>query len=152
MVHVPTLGILLWRTEGRRAGFQMPYLGNREATNMGREVLLDNAGYYRDFFDGRCCGFYMPSLGFSRFFFSFCLVRITETEKYSFPSKGSKERQQLEDLLRKYGKLQEVVQLDTTALHERIQGREWEPEVIKAVEKYVELEMKKRLWLSKMKE
>jgi len=79
-------------------------------------------------------------------------VRITESERYCFPSKNSKERQRLEDLLQKYGKLTEVSQLDTTALGEIIQGGEWDPEVLKALEKYVQIEKKKRLYLSKAKD
>jgi hypothetical protein len=79
-------------------------------------------------------------------------VRITESERYCFPSKNSKERQRLEDVLRKHGKLMEVSQLDTAALGEIIQGGEWDPEVLKALEKYVQIEKKKRLYLSKAKD
>ena len=43
-------------------------------------------------------------------------VRITESERLCFPSKNSKERKKLEEVLIKYGKLEEVSQLDTTAL------------------------------------
>jgi putative RecB family exonuclease len=79
-------------------------------------------------------------------------VRITESERYCFPCKNSKERQRLEDLLRNYGRLAEVSQLDTTALSEIMQGKAWDPEVLKAVEKYMEIERKKRLYLSKLKD
>jgi putative RecB family exonuclease len=79
-------------------------------------------------------------------------VRVTESERYCFPSKNSKERQRLEDLLRNYGKLAEVSQLDTTALGEILQGKAWDPEVLKAVAKYVEIERKNRLYLSKVKD
>ena len=79
-------------------------------------------------------------------------VKITESERYSFPSKNSKEREQLEEILRKYGKLEEVSQLDTTALGEIIKEKQWEPKVLEALKKYVELEKKKRLYLSKMKD
>ena len=79
-------------------------------------------------------------------------IRITETERFCFPAKGSKERQKLEELLRKYGKIQEVLQLDIAALGERIQEKAWGPEVLDALQKYIELERKKRLYLSKMKE
>jgi hypothetical protein len=64
----------------------------------------------------------------------------------------SKERERLEEVLRKYGMLEEVSQLDTAALGEIIQEKQWEPEVLKAVTKYVELEKKKRLYMSTMKE
>jgi putative RecB family exonuclease len=79
-------------------------------------------------------------------------VRVTDSEKYSFPSKNSKEREQLEKLLQKYGRLKDVSQLDTSALGKIIQEKEWEPEVLEALHKYIELERKKRFYLSKIKE
>ncbi len=79
-------------------------------------------------------------------------VRITESERLCFPSKNSKERERLEEVLRKYGKLEEVSQLDTTALGEIIKEKQWDAEVLKALKEYVELEKKKRLYLSKMKD
>jgi len=77
-------------------------------------------------------------------------VRITESERLCFPSKNSKERARLEEVLKKYRKLEEVSQLDTTALGEIIQEKEWDTDVLKALEKYVEIEKKKRIYLSKM--
>jgi putative RecB family exonuclease len=79
-------------------------------------------------------------------------IKITETERYCFPGKNSKEREQLEKILKEFGKLEKVSQLDTTALGEIIKQKQWEPKVLDALEKYVELEKKKRLYLSKMKE
>ena len=79
-------------------------------------------------------------------------VKITESERYSFPSKNSKEREELEQILEKYGKLQEVQQLDTAVLGKIIQEKQWDPEVLKVLKKYVELETAKRLYLSRMKE
>ena len=67
-------------------------------------------------------------------------VRITESERLCFLSKYSKEREQLEGILRKYGKFDDVSQLDTTALGEMINDKQWEPEVLKALKKYVEWE------------
>ena len=77
-------------------------------------------------------------------------VKITESERLCFPSKNSKERSRLEEILKKYGKWEEVNQLDTTALGEIIKEKHWEPKVLEALKKYVELEKKKRLYLSKM--
>jgi hypothetical protein len=79
-------------------------------------------------------------------------VRVSESEKYSFPSKNSKEREQLETVLQKYGRLQEVSQLDTAALGKVLQEKQWEPEVLEALHKYIEIERKKRFYLSKIKE
>jgi len=79
-------------------------------------------------------------------------VRITDAEKYSFPSKNSKEREQLEKVLQKHGKLQDVSQLDTVALGKILQENQWEPELLKAVQKYIEVERKKRFYLSTIKD
>ena len=79
-------------------------------------------------------------------------VRITDAEKYSFPSKNSKEREQLEKVLQKYGKLQDVSQLDTVLLGKVLQEKQWEPELLKAVQKYIEVERKKRFYLSTIKD
>jgi putative RecB family exonuclease len=77
-------------------------------------------------------------------------VRITESEKYMFPSKNSRDRDSLEKILLKYGKLQEVQQLDTAALGKVISEEEWEPEVLRAVQEYIEVDRKKRLYISKL--
>jgi hypothetical protein len=79
-------------------------------------------------------------------------VRVSESEKYSFPSKNSKEREQLEKVLQKYGRLQDVSQLDTSALGKVLQEKQWELEVLQALHKYIEVERKKRFYLSKIKE
>jgi putative RecB family exonuclease len=79
-------------------------------------------------------------------------VKITECERLCFPSKNSKEREQLEQILQKYGKLQQVQQLDTTALGKILLEKQWEKEVIEALKKYVGLDKSKRLYLSKLKE
>lgn len=79
-------------------------------------------------------------------------VRITDSEKYLFPSKNSTQREQLEEVLRSFGKLQLVSQLDTAALGRILQEKEWEPTVLKAVWDHVEVERKKRLYLSKRKD
>lgn len=79
-------------------------------------------------------------------------VRITENERYVFPGKGSTQREKLKEVLRKYGKLDEVSQLDTNALGKIIQENEWEKELLDTLKNYVELEKSKRLYLSKMKE
>ena len=79
-------------------------------------------------------------------------VKITESERLCFPSKNSKEREGLVEILKKYGKWEEVNQLDTTALGEIIKEKDWEPNVLDALKKYIELEKKKRLYVSKTKE
>lgn len=79
-------------------------------------------------------------------------VRVTDSEKYSFPSKNSKEREELEKVLQKYRRLQDVSQLDTSALGKVLQEKQWEPEVLEALQKYIDVERKKRFYLSKIKE
>ena len=79
-------------------------------------------------------------------------LRVTDSEKYSFPSKNSAEREQLEKVLQKYGRLEEVSQLDTTALCKVLQEKQWEPEVLESLHTFIEVEHKKRFYLSKIKE
>ena len=79
-------------------------------------------------------------------------VRITTSMRYLFPSKNSKERERLEQLLNKYGKWQDVVQLDMPALAKIILERQWEKPLLDALAEYLELEQSKRLYLSKLKE
>ncbi len=79
-------------------------------------------------------------------------VRITESERLCFPSKNSKQRKELEEVLLKYGKLEDVQQLDTTALGKIVQEKKWEIEVLNALKEYIELERSKRLYLSKNKD
>jgi putative RecB family exonuclease len=79
-------------------------------------------------------------------------VRITQSERYVFPSKSSTERNQLETLLRKYGKLEAVQQLDTAMLGRILQEKQWDPQVLELTQKYVQVERKKRLYLSKRKD
>jgi putative RecB family exonuclease len=77
-------------------------------------------------------------------------VRITINKRYSFPSKNSMDRKELEQLLKKFKKWDEVVQIDTSALSKILQEKTWEKELINVVEKYTEIECSKRLYLSKI--
>ena len=78
-------------------------------------------------------------------------VRIKESERYSFPSKHTKRREELVDLLKERGKWNDVVQLDTAALNKIIQEKQWDSELLDVLEEYVKLEQSKRLYLSKIK-
>jgi putative RecB family exonuclease len=79
-------------------------------------------------------------------------VRVTDTERYSFPGKNTKEREQLEQLLKQHGKLHEVSQLDTSALGKILQEKQWEQELLEALQNFIAVEHKKRLYLGKIKE
>jgi hypothetical protein len=78
-------------------------------------------------------------------------VRIKETEQNKFPTKHSKERERLVQLLKDNGKWDDVVQLDTAALNKIIQEKQWDSELLDVLEEYVKLEKSKRLYLSKIK-
>jgi len=77
-------------------------------------------------------------------------VRITINERYCFPLKHSKERAELERLLKKYGKWDDVVQIDTSVIGKIIQEKTWNSELLKTLKKYVVIERSKRLYLSKI--
>ena len=78
-------------------------------------------------------------------------VRIKEIEQSKFPSKHSKERERLIQLLKDRGKWDDVVQLDTSALNKIIQEKQWDSELLNILEEYVKLEKSKRLYLSKIR-
>lgn len=78
-------------------------------------------------------------------------VRIKESEQSKFPSKHSKERERLEQVLKEHGKWEEVMQLDTAALNKIIQERQWDSKLLDVLSEYVKLERSKRLYLSKIK-
>lgn len=76
-------------------------------------------------------------------------VRIKEYERFKSPSKHSKERERLIQLLKDRGRWNDVVQLDTSALNKIIQDKQWDRELLDMLEEYVKLEQSKRLYLSK---
>lgn len=78
-------------------------------------------------------------------------VRIKESERYKFPSKHSKERDRLIQLLKDRGRWDGVVQLDTAVLNRIIQEKRWDSELLDALKEYVKLENSKRFYLSKIK-
>jgi putative RecB family exonuclease len=78
-------------------------------------------------------------------------VRIKESDRYKFPSKHSKERERLVQILKDNGKWDYVVQLDTSALNKIIQENQWDSELLDVLKDYVKHEQSKRLYLSKIK-
>jgi putative RecB family exonuclease len=79
-------------------------------------------------------------------------VRVTNYERYVCPEKDSRERVQLEKLLKDQGKWLEVSQLNISALNKIIRWRQWDATVLDTIKEYVELEKSKRLYLSKKTE
>ena len=77
-------------------------------------------------------------------------VRVKEAERNKFPTKHSKERERLVQLLKDHGKWDEVVQLDTSALNKIIQEKQWNSELLDVLKDYVKHERSKRLYLSKI--
>jgi len=78
-------------------------------------------------------------------------VKIKEIEQNKFPSKHSKERERLVQLLKEHGRWDDVVQLDTSALNKIIQEKQWDSELLDILDEYVKLEKSKRLYLSRIK-
>jgi putative RecB family exonuclease len=78
-------------------------------------------------------------------------IKIKESERFKFPSKNSKKREELVEALKKHGKWEEVDQLDTAMLNKIILEKEWNEKLLDVLKEYVELETSKRLYLSKIK-
>ena len=79
-------------------------------------------------------------------------IRVKETEQNKFPTKHSKERERLVQILKDNGKWDDVVQLDTSALNKIIKEKQWDSELLEVLNEYVKLEQSKRLYLSKIKQ
>jgi len=78
-------------------------------------------------------------------------VKVKTQTRFAYPSKNSKERIELEQMIRDSGKWDEVAQLDTATINKIIQENTWNSQLIEALKKYVKLEESKRLYLSKIK-
>ena len=79
-------------------------------------------------------------------------VRFKKQPRYAIPSKGSKIRKELEHILKKQGKWDEVQQLDTNALNKILLDNKWDEDLLKMIKDYVEYSESKRLYLSKKKD
>jgi putative RecB family exonuclease len=78
-------------------------------------------------------------------------VKITVSKRFASPSKHSKEREELEQLLKEHGKWDEVAQLDTSAINKIIMEEKWDDQILDVLKEYVKLEESKRLYLSRIK-
>ena len=76
-------------------------------------------------------------------------VKIKESDRFKFPSKNSKKREEIEDIIKKHGKWDEVDQLDTAVLNKIILEKQWDEELLDVLKEYVELETSKRLYVGK---
>lgn len=79
-------------------------------------------------------------------------LKIMEKQKVSSPPKGSPERQELEDILRKVNKWDEVSELDTHAIEKIINGERWDKKIVNKIKKFLTVEVKKYVSLSRMQE
>jgi putative RecB family exonuclease len=77
-------------------------------------------------------------------------VRIKETETVKFPSKSSKERKELEKLLKENNIWQDVDQLDTAALNKLLSEKKVDKNLVGEIIKFLKLEKSKRVYISKI--
>ncbi|MBU3913293.1 MAG: PD-(D/E)XK nuclease family protein, partial [Nanoarchaeota archaeon] len=77
-------------------------------------------------------------------------ISVKFSKKFKFPAKGTEERQELESLLKKLKKWDEVAALDTFALEKELD--EWPAEVVKKIKKFGSEEDSVSVRLSKLKE
>jgi putative RecB family exonuclease len=78
-------------------------------------------------------------------------VRIKEIQAQKFPPKHSKQRQHLEEILKKNNLYNEVIQLDTTALQKILQDKKIDSTLHEIIQSFIQTEHSKRLYLSKIK-
>jgi putative RecB family exonuclease len=79
-------------------------------------------------------------------------LKITEKQKISSPAKGSDERKELENILRDSGKWDEISDLDIHAMEKAISEERWDKKLIGKVKKFLTVEVKKYVSLSKSQE
>jgi len=77
-------------------------------------------------------------------------IRIKETETVRFPYKNTKERVELEKLLKENGIWEQVDQLDTAALNKILSDKKIDDKLIKEINKFIKLEKSKRVYMSKI--
>jgi putative RecB family exonuclease len=74
-------------------------------------------------------------------------ISVNEYESVKIPSKGTPEREELEELLHTLKKWKEVSGLDSSALKKSIE--EWSPEIQKKIEKYLQTDTDYRINIGK---
>jgi len=77
-------------------------------------------------------------------------ITVKEYESVKIPSKGTEEREELEELLHTLKKWKEVSGLDSSALKKAVE--EWSPDIKKKVEKFLEVETGYRVNIGKNEE
>jgi len=77
-------------------------------------------------------------------------IRIKEIDQYKFPVKNSKERKDLEKVLKEIGIWNEIDQLDTSALNNVLLEKKIAPGDIDKINRFIKVEKSKRLYISKI--
>ncbi|HLC79830.1 MAG TPA: PD-(D/E)XK nuclease family protein [archaeon] len=78
-------------------------------------------------------------------------LKLKSTERLKFPSKGSKERTQLDDLIKKHNFWMEVSELDTHKMGHYLQEGIFDKNAEKELKKYIDKTETKMIFVSKLK-
>jgi putative RecB family exonuclease len=79
-------------------------------------------------------------------------LRISTKQKVVCPAKGSQEREELETVLRAINKWNEVCELDIYVLEKIINEDTWDAEIIDKIRKFIKIEVKNNVTLSKLQD
>ncbi len=79
-------------------------------------------------------------------------LKISEKQKVSTSPKGSEERKKLEDIIREADKWDEVSELDIHAVGEAVSEERWDKKLINKIMKFITIELKKYVSVSKVHE
>jgi putative RecB family exonuclease len=77
-------------------------------------------------------------------------IKVKIDESYTFPKKGSKEREKLMEFLKKIKKLEEVIDIDIFALKKVMKEESWTEKELKELKKFAEKTETKTLYASKI--
>lgn len=78
-------------------------------------------------------------------------VKISVSERISFPSKSDKKRIELNSIIRDAGKWDVLLDLDVYALLRKVKDRDLPQELIEKIQKFQNVEKTEQVYLSKIK-
>lgn len=78
-------------------------------------------------------------------------VKISVTERKSYPLKNDGKRDELNNVLKNAGKWDEVSELDVYALSRKLKDENWPLELISSIQEYQTIEKTERIYLRKIK-
>ena len=78
-------------------------------------------------------------------------VKISISERITFPSKSDKKRGELDNIIRDAGKWDDVSDLDVYALLRKVKDRDLPQNLIEKIQKFQNVEKTERVYLSKIK-